>query len=75
MNVSGNHGYLRILNDDNEVSFYFSTNGNSWTRIERTIDATGYNHNVFGEFLSLRPGLFAFRKGEVKFDNFIYKKL
>ena len=74
-NISGNHGYLRILNDDNEVSFYFSTDGNGWTRIERTIDATGYNHNVFGEFLSLRPGLFAFRKGEVKFDNFIYKKL
>jgi PelA/Pel-15E family pectate lyase len=74
-NMVGNHGFLRILNDNNEVSFYYSSDGNNWTKVERTMDATGYNHNVFGEFLSLRPGLFAFRKGEVKFDNFIYKKL
>jgi len=71
--TSGNHGYLRILNDDNEVSFYFSINGKDWNRVERSLDATGYNHNVFGEFLSLRAGLFAFGKGKVKFDNFVYK--
>jgi beta-xylosidase len=74
-NLIGNHGHLRILNDDNEVSFYFSDNGKDWTRVERSLDATGYNHNVFGEFLSLRAGLFAFGKGKVKFDNFIYRKL
>jgi beta-xylosidase len=74
-NLIGNHGHLRILNDDNEVSFYFSDNGKDWTRVERSLDTTGYNHNVFGEFLSLRAGLFAFGKGKVKFDNFIYRKL
>jgi xylan 1,4-beta-xylosidase len=74
-NLLGNHGYLRILNDGNEVSFYFSPDGKDWSRVERSLDATGYNHNVFGEFLSLRAGLYAFGKGTVKFDNFIYKKL
>lgn len=74
-NLLGNHGYLRILNDNNEVSFYFSADGKQWTRVERSLDATGYNHNVFGEFLSLRAGLFAFGKGKVIFDNFIYRKL
>lgn len=74
-NTLGNHGFLRILNDNNEVSFYFSKDGKDWNRVERTIDATGYNHNVFGEFLSLRAGVFAFGTGKATFDNFIYRKL
>jgi xylan 1,4-beta-xylosidase len=74
-NTLGKHGFLRILNDENEVSFYFSVNGKDWTRVERSLDATGYNHNVFGEFLSLRAGLFAFGNGKAVFDNFIYRKL
>jgi beta-xylosidase len=74
-NTLGNHGFLRILNDENEVSFYFSKDGNDWIRVERSIEASGFNHNVFGEFLSLRAGLFAFGEGKVQFDNFIYKKL
>src|SRR6185312_13022124 len=28
-----NHGYLRILNDENEVSFYYSTNDKDWVRV------------------------------------------
>ena len=74
-NELGNHGYLRILNDENEVSFYFSANGENWERVERSIEASGFNHNVFGEFLSLRAGLIAFGEGDVTYDNFIYKKL
>jgi beta-xylosidase len=74
-NEAGNHGFLKILNDESEVSFYFSANGKNWTRVERTIDATGFNHNIFNGFMSLRAGLFAFGKGKVIFDNFVYKKL
>jgi beta-xylosidase len=74
-NTLGDQGFLRILNDGQEVSFYFSANGKDWTRVERTIEASGFNHNVFGEFLSLRAGLFAYGGGEVRFDNFVYRKL
>jgi beta-xylosidase len=74
-NELGNHGYLRILNDENEISFYYSQNGKDWTRVERSIDATGFNHNIFGGFMSLRAGVFAFGEGKVVFDNFVYKKL
>lgn len=74
-NEFGRHGFLRILNDENEVSFYYSQDGSSWEKLERTIDATGLNHNVFGGFMSLRAGLFAFGEGRVIYDNFIYKKL
>ena len=74
-NPTGKHGFLRILNDENEVSFYYSTNGKDWVRVERSIEASGFNHNVFGEFVSLRAGLFAFGEGNVWFDNFVYKVL
>lgn len=74
-NQLGDHGYLRILNDGNEVSFYYSADGKDWVKQDRSMDATGYNHNVFGGFLSLRAGLYAFGEGQVRFDNFMYKKL
>tara|TARA_R110000868_G_scaffold83515_3_gene235666 strand:+ start:576 stop:2117 length:1542 start_codon:yes stop_codon:yes gene_type:complete len=74
-NPTGKHGFLRILNDENEVSFYYSTSGKDWVRVERSIEASGFNHNVFGEFVSLRAGLFAFGEGNVWFDNFVYKVL
>jgi len=74
-NELGNHGFLKILNDENEISFYYSRDGKVWNRLERSIDATGFNHNVFGGFMSLRAGLFAFGEGKVKFDNFVYCKL
>lgn len=72
-NTIGSNGYLRILNDENEVSFYYSADGSDWQRLERSLDATGYNHNVFGEFMSLRIGLFAYGEGYAWFDNFMYK--
>ena len=74
-NTIGDHGFLRILNDENEVSFYYSLDGSAWNRVERSLDATGYNHNVFGQFLSLRAGIYAFGTGEVVIDNFVYRKL
>ncbi len=74
-NTIGNHGFLRILNEENEVSFYFSNDGKTWSRVDRSIEVSGYHHNVFGEFLSLKAGLFAFGKGKVVFDNFTYTKL
>lgn len=73
-NTIGNSGFLRVLNIENEVNFYFSGDGKRWTRLERTVDVSGYNHNVFGEFLSLRVGIYAFGKGEAEFDDFAYVK-
>ena len=72
MNDFGRHGYLRIRNDENEISFYCSADGNNWKKLERSIDASGFNHNVFGGFMSLRAGIFVYGKGKCVFDNFKY---
>ena len=66
------HGWLKIRNDENEVSFYKSADGKTWDKVERSIDVSGFNHNVFGGFMSLRAGLYAFGNGKAVFDNFIY---
>jgi beta-xylosidase len=73
-NEIGKHGYLKILNDENEISFYYSSDGKTWKKVERSIDATGFNHNVFGGFMSLRAGIFVFGKGKAAFDNFRYTR-
>jgi len=43
--------------------------------VERTLYVAGFNHNVFGGFMSLRAGIYAFGKGKAVFDNFKYTKL
>lgn len=36
---------------------------------------SGYNHNVRGGFMMLRPGLYAARNGEARFRNFRFRAL
>lgn len=74
-NTLGRHGFLKILNDDNEVSFYYSSDSKIWNRVERSLDMTGFNHNVFGGFMSLRAGIFAYGKGRVRIEEFKYNSL
>lgn len=62
---------LKLVNDDNVVSFYHSADGQKWT-LYRSAEVAGYNHNVFGGFLSLRPALYAAGKGVVRFRKLNY---
>ncbi len=71
-NMLGNTGYLRIINDENEVSFYFSAEGKAWHRFDHTLNVAEYNHNVFSGFLNLGTGIFVFGDGKVRFDDFKY---
>lgn len=74
-NTVGNHVYLRVLNEEHQVSTYYSLDGNNWTKSDRSMDTSGYNHNTFGGFFSLRTGLFSAGEGTVTFRNFTYRGL
>jgi xylan 1,4-beta-xylosidase len=39
------------------------------------MEVSGYHHNVAGEFLSLRPAIYAAGTGEVRFRQFVYRAL
>ena len=66
--------FLRLVNDEEVVTFYHSRDGKSWTK-ERSFEVAGYNHNVADGFLSLRPGLYATDGGKAVFRNLTYRAL
>jgi xylan 1,4-beta-xylosidase len=66
---------LRIVNDHHIVTFYYRAGDGPWTRHGLRSETSGYNTNTAGDLLSLRPGLFATRTGEVHFRNFRYRAL
>ena len=66
--------HLRLVNDENVVTFYYSRDGQRWTK-ERSFEVAGYNHNVADGFLSLRPGLYATGEGKATFRNLTYRAL
>lgn len=70
----GRHFHLRLINDRDVVSFFYSPDGTDWT-LFRSAEVSGLNHNVFNEFLSLRPAFYAAGDGEVRFRNIAYRAL
>jgi len=71
----GNHLYLKLKNDRHEVTLFYSKDGTRWNRYPSAMDVSGYHHNSFGEFISLRLGIYAAGIGEVKFSEFQYRAL
>ncbi|HEY4324058.1 MAG TPA: hypothetical protein VGN20_08725, partial [Mucilaginibacter sp.] len=69
------HVFLRIKKIENTVDMYYSTDGQTWNKIENSVEVSGYNHNVLGGFLSLRLGLCALGDGSVTFRNFKYQAI
>ena len=66
--------YLRVRNEENVATFFYSADGARWTK-ERSFEVSGYNHNVADGFLSLRPGMFAAGDGKMAFRGLSYRAL
>ena len=49
--------------------------GKTWHKYPWGFDMQGYHHNTLGEFLSLRPGIYAGGEGEVHVTDFTYRTL
>lgn len=64
--AEGRKAHLRVVNNRNVASFYISRDGATWRRAV-SFEVSGYNHNVFDQFLSLRPALFAIGDGSVQY--------
>jgi beta-xylosidase len=66
---------LRVTNDRNVVTFHHSLDGTTWTRFDVQMEVSGYHHNVAGDFLSLRPALYATGPGVARFRSLTYQAL
>ena len=65
---------LRLVYRDQVANFHTSSDGQNW-RIIRSLEVSGYNHNIGDGFLSLRPSLCASGAGSVTFRSLQYKAL
>jgi len=63
---------LRIVNDHQEVDFYYQLPNQPWQRTEESAEVSGMHHNVLGGFLDLRPALSSWGSAHAKFRNFQY---
>ena len=63
---------LRIVNDRQEIDFYFRLPGESWQKTQESAEISGMHHNVLGGFLDVRPAVFAAGQGHAIFRNFRY---
>jgi xylan 1,4-beta-xylosidase len=67
--------YLRIANDRNIVTLYYSLNGTEWTRHGVRSEVSGYQANTVDDLQSLRPAIYAAGDGSARFLNFVYRAL
>jgi len=67
--------HLRLRNDRHIVTIHHSRDGVTWERFGTAMEVSGYHHNVAGEFLSLKPAIYASGSGEVRFRRFQYRAL
>jgi len=65
--------WLRIVNENHIVTFYYSEDGKAWTRHGVRSEVSGYNANTIDDLASLRPALFAAGSGSARFTQFRYR--
>jgi beta-xylosidase len=66
---------IRVKNDHHVVTIYYSTDGKEWKKYDIQLEVSGYHHNVAGDFLSLRPAIYAAGSGEVRVRDVRYRAL
>lgn len=67
--------WVKLRYTDHIISGWYSADGQTWRKYPWGYDMQGFHHNTLGEFLSVRPGIFAGGDGEVKVTNFVYRTL
>ncbi|MGA9671314.1 MAG: family 43 glycosylhydrolase [Terracidiphilus sp.] len=63
---------LRIVNDRQEIDFYYRLPGQRWQKTQESAEISGMQHNVLGGFLDVRPALYACGSGAATFRTFRY---
>jgi xylan 1,4-beta-xylosidase len=65
--------HIRLRNDANIVTLHHSQDGVTWQKFPVQMEVSGYHHNTDGDFLSLRPALYACGSQPATFSNFSYR--
>ncbi len=64
---------LRVTLDGHIATFHWrearAAKNAPWNKYDVQMELSGYHHNVAGDFLSLRPGIYVAGAGEARFSN------
>ncbi|MYM94326.1 family 43 glycosylhydrolase [Duganella vulcania] len=66
---------IRVRNDRNIVTFWYALGAGEWIQHPWQMEVSGMHHNVFGGFLSLKPGVYSAGEGAVRMCDFRYRAL
>jgi len=72
---SGRRLRIKIRNDEHIVTIFHAVGREAWKKYDVQMEVSGYHHNVAGDFLSLRPAVYAAGSGEVRVRNVRYRAL
>ena len=65
--------FLRAHISHQTVNLFYSKDGETWIKNERTYELSGYDHNVLGSFSYLRPAVYAAGTGNAAIKSFKFK--
>jgi xylan 1,4-beta-xylosidase len=67
---------VRLTNIENVITFHYShDDGRNWTLHGTRMEVSGIHHNVFGDFLSLKLGVYCAGSGSVRLADFRFRAL
>lgn len=66
---------VKVRNEENIITFWYAPDDGAWIKHPWQMEVSGFHHNVFGGFLSLKVGLFCAGTGNAEFRDFVYKGL
>ncbi|RTL36343.1 MAG: xylan 1,4-beta-xylosidase [Burkholderiales bacterium] len=67
---------IHLVNRDHVLTWRTSHDGGAtWVQHPWQMEVSGFHHNVFGGFVSLRIALFSAGDGEARFHHFVYRGL
>ncbi len=72
---ASNRVFLKLRNIEHDVSAFWSPDGKTWTRFRMGFEMSGYHHDTFADWSTLRVAFFASGEGTVVFRKFRYQGL
>jgi xylan 1,4-beta-xylosidase len=73
--ISAGKVRIKVTNDQNIVTFHYALDDGAWIKHPWQMEVSGYHHNVFGGFLSLKVAIFCAGSGAVELRDFAYRGL
>lgn len=67
--------YLKLVNDRSDISYFYSSDGSNWKKLEYSHDISGFHTNTYGGYRSVRPGIMAVGSGTAEFEWFSYEAI